>query len=72
MAIATVGFDGFKLLEGPWKGVWEAQMAVGDPKQHPEFTGKVATVDTRGFWRSRATRRPGPAITTTTMPRPTR
>lgn len=52
-AIATVGFDGFKLLDGPWKGVWEAQMAVGDPKQHPEFTGKVATVDTRGFWRSR-------------------
>lgn len=52
-AIATVGFEGVKLLEGPWKGVWEAQMAVGDPKQHPEFAGKVATVDTRGFWRSK-------------------
>lgn len=52
-AIATVGFEGFKLLEGPWKGVWEAQMAVGDPKQHPEFAGKVSTIDTRGFWRSR-------------------
>lgn len=52
-AVATVGFDGFKLQDGPWKGVWEAQMAVGDPKQHPEFAGKVATVDTRGFWRSR-------------------
>jgi len=51
--VATVGFDGFKLLEGPWRGVWEAQMAVGDPKQHPEFAGKVATVDARGFWRSR-------------------
>jgi hypothetical protein len=53
-AIATVGFDGMKLLEGAYKGVWEAQMAVGDPKQHPEFAGKVASVDTRGFWRSRA------------------
>jgi alpha-galactosidase len=50
--VATVGFDGFKLSEGPWQGVWEAQMAVGDPKQHPEFAGKVASVDTRGFWRS--------------------
>lgn len=50
--VATVGFDGFKLSEGPWKGVWEAQMAVGDPKQHPEFAGKVASVDTRGFWRT--------------------
>ena len=53
VAVATVGFDGFKLMDGPWKGVWEAQMAVGDPKQHPEFAGNVATVDTRGFWRSR-------------------
>jgi hypothetical protein len=39
------------LLHGPWKGVWEAQMAVGDPKQHPEFAGTVATIDTRDFWR---------------------
>jgi len=53
VVVATVGFDGYKLSDGPWKGVWEAQMAVGDPKQHPEFAGKVATVDTRGFWRSR-------------------
>ena len=36
---------------GPWKGVWAAQMAVGDPKQHPEFAGTVASVDTRDFWR---------------------
>ncbi|MDT8390271.1 MAG: sialate O-acetylesterase [Lentisphaeria bacterium] len=50
--VATVGFDGFTLLDGPWKGVWEAQMAVGDPNQHPEFAGAVASVDTRGFWRS--------------------
>ena len=32
---------------------WEAQMAVADPKQYPEFTGTVASVDTRGFWRNR-------------------
>ncbi len=32
--------------------VHNAQMAVSDPKQHPEFAGKIASVDTRGFWRS--------------------
>jgi hypothetical protein len=26
-------------------------MAVGDPQQHPEFAGTVASVDTRDFWR---------------------
>ncbi len=51
VVIATVGFHGYSLLQGSWKGVWEAQMAVGDPKQHPEFAGTVATVDTRDFWR---------------------
>jgi len=49
--VATVGFHGYRLAQGPWKGVWEAQMAVGDPKQHPEFAGTVASVDTRDFWR---------------------
>jgi alpha-galactosidase len=49
--VATVGFDGYRLASGPWHGVWEAQMAVGDPKQHPEFAGTVASVDTRDFWR---------------------
>jgi len=51
VVVATVGFHGYQLGEGPWKGVWEAQMAVGDPKQHPEFAGSVASVDTRDFWR---------------------
>ncbi|MCX6874048.1 MAG: hypothetical protein NTW21_09610 [Verrucomicrobia bacterium] len=51
VVVATVGFHGYRLGEGPWKGVWEAQMAVGDPKQHPEFAGTVAAVDTRDFWR---------------------
>lgn len=48
--VATVGFHGYRLPES-WQGVWEAQMAVGDPKQHPEFAGTVASVDTRDFWR---------------------
>ena len=51
VVVATVGFHGYQLGEGPWKGVWEAQLAVGDPKQHPEFAGTVASVDTRDFWR---------------------
>jgi hypothetical protein len=51
--VATVGFDGYRIAAGPWKGVWEAQMAVGDPKQHPDFAGTVASVDTRDFWRER-------------------
>ena len=49
--VATVGFHGYRLAAGPWQGVWEAQMAVGDPQQHPEFAGTVASVDTRDFWR---------------------
>lgn len=49
--VATVGFNGYRLAAGPWQGVWEAQMAVGDPAQHPEFAGTVASVDTRDFWR---------------------
>ncbi len=51
VVVATVGFNGYRLGEGPWNGVWAAQMAVGDPKQHPEFAGTVASVDTRDFWR---------------------
>ncbi len=53
VVVATVGFDGYRIEQGPWKGTWEAQMAVGDPKQHPEFVGTVASVDTRDFWRER-------------------
>ncbi len=50
VVVATVGFHGYR-LPAQWRGVWEAQMAVGDPKQHPEFAGTVASVDTRDFWR---------------------
>ena len=49
--IATVGFQGYRISSTPWWGIWQAQMAVGDPKQHPEFAGNVASVDTRDFWR---------------------
>ncbi len=52
VAVATVAFGGDEVLEGPWKGVWEAQMAVGDAEQHPDFAGTVASVDARSFWRS--------------------
>lgn len=51
VVVATAGFHGYRINEGSWKGIWEAQMAVGDPKQHPEFADNVASVDTRDFWR---------------------
>ena len=50
--VATVGFGG-KEMEPGHLMTWEAQMAVGDPKQHPQFEGNVASVDTRPFWRTR-------------------
>jgi len=51
VVVATVGFNGYRIIEGPWKDVREAQLAVGDPKQHPEFAGTVASVDILDFWR---------------------
>jgi len=48
--VATVGFGGYHMAD-KFQKIWAAQMAVGDPKQHPEFAGNVASVDTRGFWR---------------------
>lgn len=32
--------------------ILEARLAVGDPQQHPELTGRVKSVDTRDSWRS--------------------
>lgn len=52
VVVATVGFGGMEMEPGHAM-TWEAQMAVGDPKQHPEFAGNVASVDTRRFWRNR-------------------
>ena len=50
--VASVGFD-----DGNWEAgssaetIWSAQMAVGDPAQHPLYAGNVASVDTTGYWR---------------------
>lgn len=43
--LATVGFNGRNL--GPWQGVFDAQMAISDPKRHPDFANNVASVDIR-------------------------
>jgi hypothetical protein len=48
--VATVGFGGHNMAD-KFLRILEAQMAVGDPRKHPEFAGTVATVDTRDFWR---------------------
>ena len=48
--VATVGFGGYRMAE-KFLRILNAQMAVGDPKKHPEFAGTVASVDTRDFWR---------------------
>jgi len=48
--VATVGFGGYNMAD-KFLQILKAQMAVGDPKKHPEFAGNVASVDTRDFWR---------------------
>ena len=48
--IATVGFHGKDMPEN-YVRIAEAQLAVADPKRHPEFAGNVRTIDTRPFWR---------------------
>jgi len=48
--VATVGFGGYRMAE-KYQKIHKAQMAVGDPKKHPEFAGTVASVDIRDFWR---------------------
>ena len=53
--VASVGFGG-----GGWDAgssgdtIFNAQMAVGDPVQHPALAGTVASVDTTGYWRDAA------------------
>ena len=48
--VATVGFGGHNMQE-KFLRIHQAQMAVGNPKKHPEYAGNVASVDTRAFWR---------------------
>ncbi len=50
-AIATIGFEGWRLAE-PGKTIAEAQLAVsGDSGRHPEFKGNVKTIEARDLWR---------------------
>jgi len=48
--VATIGFGGYN-MQDKFVGILKAQMAVGDPKKHPEFAGTVTSVDIRDFWR---------------------
>ena len=48
--VAAVGFGGWRIGEKHLE-ILNAQLAVGDPQQHPEFAGTVASVDIRDFWR---------------------
>ena len=48
--LATIAFGGWNLA-GPGLTVANAQLAVSDPKKHPEFAGNVKTVEARDFWR---------------------
>ncbi|MAG93170.1 MAG: hypothetical protein CMJ48_05410 [Planctomycetaceae bacterium] len=48
--VATIGFGGHN-MQDKFLRIFQAQMAVGDPKRHPEYAGNVASIDTRDFWR---------------------
>jgi len=48
--LATIAFGGWKLA-GPGLTVANAQLAISDPKKHPEFAGNVKTIEARDFWR---------------------
>ena len=48
--VATIGFGGHNMQE-KFLRILKAQMAVGDPAQHPEYSGNVSTIDTRDYWR---------------------
>ncbi len=48
--VATIGFDGYR-LQPQFQGIFDAQMAVADPRRHPALAGTVATVDIRDFVR---------------------
>jgi len=48
--LATIAFGGWQLAE-PGLTIAKAQLAVGDPKKHPEFAGNVKCIEARDFWR---------------------
>ncbi len=50
--VATCGFSGGNWTPGSSADtIWNAQMAVSDSVEYPQFAGNVASVDTRGYWR---------------------
>ncbi len=52
--VASCGFNGGKGWEPGSSAdtIFKAQMNVGDPAKHPEFKGKVKTVDIRDYYRA--------------------
>ena len=50
--IANTGMIGLE-GKGRRKDLCEMQMALGDRSKHPEFAGTVASVETRGFYRTK-------------------
>jgi len=56
VVVASIGFGGGDVASKPalYQKVYNAQMAVGDPAQHPEYAGTVKSVDTLPYWRTLA------------------
>ncbi len=50
VSIGATGHGGFDQRPN-FATVLQAQLAVADPRRHPEFAGTVFTADTRPFWR---------------------
>lgn len=50
VSIGNSGLGGWS-ASGHRLAIINAQLAVGDPVQHPEFAGTVFTAETRDFWR---------------------
>lgn len=53
VSIANTGISGWA-ASGSRLDIINAQLAVADPDQHPEFAGTVFTAETRDFWRESA------------------
>lgn len=50
VSVANTGIGGWD-ARGTRVTIMEAQLAVGDPAQHPGFAGTVSSAETRDFWR---------------------
>ncbi|MFK7790522.1 MAG: sialate O-acetylesterase [Phycisphaeraceae bacterium] len=49
--VGTVGFGGFDGMSDNFKEIANAQLAVSDFEEFPQFKGNVKTVETRGYWK---------------------